>query len=291
MDIRQLRYFLAIAEEGQISGAAKRLHIAQPPLSQQLKLLEGELGVQLVERGSRNIRLTEAGRALRQRAEQVLDLVSATVKEIQALDEGAKGTLSLGTIASLGSTLLPDWISQFHAQYPGIDFLLREGETERIIDLLNKGVLEIGLVRLPVDPVMFESIPLPKEPLVAATSSKWFNGQTGPVPIAELAHKPLLIHRRHMTMISQGCREAGFEPTFLCKADDPRSMMSWAGAGIGIAIATASMARLFTNYGLYCREITSPVLETAAAVIWMKNRYLSVAAHKFLEIVKSEAAL
>jgi DNA-binding transcriptional LysR family regulator len=283
MDIRQLRYFLAIAEEGQISGAAKRLHIAQPPLSQQLKLMEEELGVQLVERGSRNTRLTEAGSALRHRAEQILDLVNTTVKEIQAFDEGAKGTLALGTIASLGSTLLPDWISSFHQQYPGIDFLLWEGETERIIDLLNSGVIEIGLVRLPVDAAIFESIPLPKEPLVAAMSKKWMNGKDGPMPIAELANKPLLTHRRHVSMITKSCREAGFEPTILCKADDPRSMLAWADADIGIAIATASMARQITNSNLGYREIVAPGLETAAAVVWMRNRYMSTAARRFLE--------
>ncbi|KYZ77959.1 LysR family transcriptional regulator [Anaerosporomusa subterranea] len=283
MDIRQLRYFLAIAEEGQISGAAKRLHIAQPPLSQQLKIMEEELGVQLVERGSRSTRLTEAGRALRHRAEQILDLVNTTVKEVQAFDEGAKGTLALGTIASLGSNLLPDWISSFHEQYPGIDFLLWEGETERITDLLNSGVIEIGLVRLPIDSAIFESIHLPKEPLVAAMSNKWMDGGDGPMPIVELANKPLLTHRRHVSMITKSCREAGFEPTILCKADDPRSMLAWADADIGIAIATASMARQITNSNLRYREIIAPGLETAAAVVWMKNRYMSTAARRFLE--------
>lgn len=290
MDIRQLRYFLAIAEEGQISGAAKRLHIAQPPLSQQLKLMEAELGVQLVERTNRNTRLTEAGRALRHRAEQIIDLMNITTKEIQAIDEGAKGTLALGTIASLGSTLLPGWISSFHAGYPGIDFLLWEGETERIIDLLSNGVIEIGLVRLPVDPAVLESIPLPKEPLVAAMNSKWAIAGDNPIPIAELAGKPLLIHRRHMAMITKSCREAGFEPVILCKADDPRSMLAWADAGIGIAIATSSMARLLASRDLHYREIVAPGLETAAAVVWMRNRYLSIAARHFLQLFSTNDA-
>ena len=283
MDIRQLRYFLAIAEEGQISGAAKRLHIAQPPLSQQLKLLETELGVQLLERGSRKAHLTEAGVALRNRAEQILDLVSTTTKEIKELDEGGKGTLALGTIASLGATLLPECIRNFHEQYPGIDFSLWEGETERITDMLKNGIVEIGMVRLPVDTTVFESIPLPEEPLVAAMSNKWTNGGDEPIPIAELAQKPLLIHRRHAAMIIKSCREAGFEPSILCKANDVRSMLAWADAGIGISIATASLARLIPSHNLRYREIVAPGLETAAAIVWMRNRYMSIAARRFLE--------
>lgn len=283
LDIRQLRYFLAIAEEGQISGAAKRLHIAQPPLSQQLKLLENELGVQLVERGSRHACLTEAGKALRHRAEQILDLVSTTTKEIQELEEGAKGTLAIGTIASVGSTLLPECVRIFRNKYPGIDFLLREGETERITDLLNKGGVEIGFVRLPVDPAIFSAIPLPKEPLVAAMDSKWSVVGSGPMDISELAGKPLLIHRRHEAMIVAACRETGFEPLIICKSDDPRPMLAWAAAGVGVAVATASLVRSTCMPGLCCREIAATSLETAAAIVWMKNRYQSVAAKKFLQ--------
>ncbi|MCX7779458.1 MAG: LysR family transcriptional regulator [Negativicutes bacterium] len=282
MDIRQLRYFLAIAEEGQISGAAKRLHIAQPPLSQQLKQLETELGVQLVERGSRKIQLTEAGRALRNRAEQILDLVNTTEKEIKEFDAGVKGTLAIGTVAS-GAVPLAEHIRSFHAQYPGIDYLLWEGETERIIRLLNDGVIEIGLVRLPVDTAVFDSIPLPKEPLVAAMNSSWAEDCDAPIPVTGLAQKPLLIHRRHQAMIMKTCREAGFEPTILCKADDPRSILAWADAGIGIAIATASLARLFPSPSLRYRQIDAPDLETAAAVVWLRNRYLSTAARHFLD--------
>jgi DNA-binding transcriptional LysR family regulator len=95
MDIRRLQYFLAVAEEGQITKAAKRLHMAQPPLSQQLKLLEAELGVQLIERSDRhNIKLTDAGQALRNRAEQIMTLVDQTVIEIKDSTKGLKETLS-----------------------------------------------------------------------------------------------------------------------------------------------------------------------------------------------------
>jgi DNA-binding transcriptional LysR family regulator len=97
MDIRQLKYFMAIVEEGQISRAAKRLHMAQPPLSLQLKMLEENLGVQLIERTTKSLRLTEAGHALYQRAEQILGLVDTTTKEIREFDQGLRGTLGIGS--------------------------------------------------------------------------------------------------------------------------------------------------------------------------------------------------
>lgn len=285
MDIRQLRYFLAIAEEGQITGAAKRLHIAQPPLSQQLKLLETELGVQLMDRGSRKTHLTEAGRALRNRAEQILNLVSTTVKEIKEFDEGNKGTLTIGTVASLGATLLPEYISRFHEQYPGVDFLLWEGETTRIIELLISGVIEIGMVRLPIDAAVFESIILPQEPFVAVMNNKWTNTDEI-INLEDLAKMSLLIHRRHEDMILKSFREVGLTPQILCKSDDIYSILAWANAGIGVAIATLSASRLILRPNLHYRQIAAQDLETSAAIIWLRNRYLSSAARRLIETLK-----
>ena len=122
MDIRQLRYFLAIAEEGQISKAARRLNIAKPPLSQQLKMLEQELGVILIERGARQIRLTDAGRLLQERATKLLEFLSATTSELKDMSSGAKGSLSIGAVASAGASFLPERVRQFHQRYPDVTF-------------------------------------------------------------------------------------------------------------------------------------------------------------------------
>lgn len=290
MDVRQLRYFLAIAEEGNISGAAKRLHIAQPPLSQQLKLLENELDVQLVKRGSRRIQLTEAGCILRNRAEQIIDLIETTVKELKEINQGYKGTLSIGTVASLGASILADRIRSFHRQYPDVSFQLREGDTHRITELLRSGVIEIGIVRFPFDSEIYESIRWPDEPMIAAIApdSDWnFEGHKTSLSLEELAAKPLILHRRHEKIILESCRQKGFEPQVLCKSDDVRSALSWANAGIGVAVIPKSAVDLMPNTGLVYKEINEASLETAAAVIWMRNRYLSTAARHFLKMFHS----
>lgn len=284
MDIRQLRYFITIAEEGNITKAARRLHIAQPPLSQQLKLLEEELGVKLVERGSRKIQLTDAGKILRHRAEQVVELVDSTVKELKDFNEGLQGTLSVGTVPSSGSTLLPERIYNFHESYPGVTFQIWEGDTYRILDLLNNGVIEIGIVRTPINSEFFEIIYLPDEPMVVATRGDMYWGEEKKsICLKELKDKPLIIDRRFEKMVVDSCEKSGFQPKILCKSDDARSILLWADTGIGVAIVPKAAMGLIPSTNLKYKEINESSLETQTAIIWMKNRYLSSAAKHFLE--------
>lgn len=284
MDIRQLRYFLAIAEEEQITGAARRLNIAQPPLSQQLKLLEEELGVTLVERGSRKLQLTDAGKILRNRAEQILELTAATVKELKDFREGAQGTLSIGVISSSGAVLLPERINRFHEKYPGINFEIWEGNTYKIVEILESGIIEIGIVRTPFNIDHFESIRLPAEPMVAAASSNiyWDEHQKF-IALPELAGKPLIIYRRFEKLILEACHASGFEPNILCKNDDARTTLLWADAGMGIALVPRSAVELIRSSSLKYKEVNEPALETQIAAIWMRNRYVSTAAKHFLD--------
>lgn len=114
MDIKQLTYFLTIAEEKSITKASEKLHIAQPHLSQQLKLLEEELNVKLIERTTRKFQVTDAGKRLWHRSKQIIELMESTVKELKDFNEGMEGTLSIGTISSAGDILLPQRIYSFN---------------------------------------------------------------------------------------------------------------------------------------------------------------------------------
>lgn len=285
MDLRQLKYFLVIAEEGQITGAAKRLNMAQPPLSQQMKTLENELGVQLLERSSRSVRLTEAGQVLRDRAEQVFELLDTTRKELKDFHAGIRGTLSIGTVASFGVALLPEYIREFREQYPQVTFQLWEGDTHRITELLTSGVVEIGIIRSAHDENIFHSISLPPEPLVAAvhrnyceiiTDLKYLN-------LADLKGQPLSIHRRMESLIFQSCIQTGFEPAIICKGDDVRSLLAWADHGVGIAIIPRSAAELVPTAHLDIYEIVNPRIELPQTVIWRKQGYISAQARGFLQ--------
>ena len=143
MDLKQLSYFCAIAEEGNITAAAKRLHISQPPLSHQLMLLEEELGVLLLERGARKAHLTDAGRILYERAQNILTLTSTAKQEMLALGAGRRGTLRLGTISSSGAVLLGGRVRAFHDQYPDVRFEIQEGNTFELIDPVSYTHLDV----------------------------------------------------------------------------------------------------------------------------------------------------
>lgn len=284
MDIRQLSYFIAIVEEGSISKAAKKLHIAQPPLSHQLKLLEDELGVKLVERNTRKLKITNVGELLSHRAKQVLDLIDTTIKEVHDLNSGIQGTLSIGTVSSAGATLLPEHINKFQLKYPLINFEILDEDTNKIIELLKNGVIDIGFIRTPFNDEMLESICLPVEPMVAIGTELHWNMETEKhICLDKLKTKPLIVQKRYEKLIVELCQKSGFEPRILCKSNDIRTILLWARNGIGLAIIPKNCVELISNTNLKYTEINEPSLNVGTAIIWMKNRYLSSVAKHFLE--------
>ncbi|WP_019910512.1 LysR family transcriptional regulator [Paenibacillus sp. HW567] len=284
MDIRQLKYFLAIAEEGQITSAARKLQMAQPPLSQQLKLLEDELGVKLVERGPRSIQLTEAGMILRERAQQILDLTDSTTRELKDFVKGIYGTLSIGTVSSSAATLLQERLLEFHQVYSGVKFEIHEGNTYRVLDLLNKGIVEVGIVRTPFSSSGLECVYTASEPMIAVMTPDydWTGGEPA-IDIGELRNRPLIIYRRFEQLIRETCLENGFDPLVFCMNDDARTTLLWANAGLGIGIIPRSAFTLANNSSLIVKEIASDSLNTRVAAVWMKDKYLSSLAEKFIE--------
>ena len=286
MDLRQLKYFLAVAEEGQITKAAKRLNLTQPPLSQQLILLEKELGSQLFNRGKKHIRLTEAGNILQRRAQQMMELMKTTVNELQEATDGISGRLAIGTISSSGISLLPNRIQEFHKCYPKVTFHLRQGETLKILELLNVGLIEIGFVRFPVDYELYDFLILPEESMVIAANANMLQPHIAPFDLCQLMVQPLLVHQRHVPMITELCRQGGFDPTFFCTSDDITPLLIWANLGLGIAIVPESAINLFPGSSLRFYEMAPPTIKTTSAIIWSKKRPLSASATHFIALFK-----
>ena len=287
MDFKQLTYFLEIVKQGNITKASKKLHIAQPHLSQQLKMLEDELGVKLIERSTRKFQITSAGQILKNRCEQMIELMDTTLKELKDIKDGLNGTLSIGTISSEGDTLLLNRVMNFYDKYPGITFDIREGDTKDILKLLTDGVIEIGIIRTPVDSEGFESIYLESAPMVAATREKiYWDENVKEISISELENKPLLVTRRFEQNIVEACENAGFEPNIFCKIEDTRSILTWANKGMGVAIVPKDWIGLVPNANLMFKDINEPSLVTKTGIIWIKDRYLSAPAKRFLEIFK-----
>ena len=248
MDIKDMRAFYAIVEEGNISHAAQRLDIAQPALSRQMKRLETSLGVQLFERGSRRIRLTDAGRVMYSRVEHILGMVDGTVREITEIGSGIAGSVRLGTITTSGALLLPELISEFHSRYPNVTYQIWEAEGARILELLDNRVIEIGITRTQVDSKFYESIVLPNEPLVLIMNKEQEIGAASDkVELKELKDQPIIIPLRWQSVFIANCRKLGFEPNIVCVSDSIVQDLLLAKMGMGMALLPVSSKTLLTD--------------------------------------------
>ena len=238
------------------------------------------------------MRLTEAGTLFRKRTAYILELVDNTINEISDLNLGISGTLILGTITTSGAALLPSLIREFRNQFPNVAFQLYEGDGNRVIELLEKGVTEIGILRLPFDPDIFDAVRFPEEPLVVAMNRNVYRygDNNESVRLQELIDAPMILPYRWETMFKEHCKKAGFEPKVACRSDGITHDLLWADAGIAIALIPQSASVLFPSSTLVFKPIIEPSLFTQTAVIWLKNHILSTTARHFLALVKEKAA-
>lgn len=294
MDIRQLLYFTTIAEEGSISAAAKKLHLSQPPLSYQMKLLEEELPLPLIERGARGITLTEAGRVLYKRALGILELNELTRKEMLSMASGFTGTLHIGTVSSSGASLL-DWrIPAFHQKYPQIGFAIHEGNTFELMEMLESGLIEIAIVRTPFHNDQLHCLYLSSEPMIAAGTPSFFpqgmsSGQ--PLELKLLGHTPVILYRRFEKLLLSLCEQHKITPQIFCIADDARTTLMWAEAGLGIAVVPQSAYRIMPHHNMVYCELSEENLHTRIAAVCKKGCSLSCSAQRFLEFFSQQPPL
>ncbi len=287
MEIKDMRAFYAIVEEGNISHAAQRLDIAQPALSRQMKRLEAGLGVQLFERGSRRIRLTEAGRVMYARVEHILGMVDGTVREITEIGSGMAGSVRLGTITTSGAMLVPELLTEFHRRYPQVTFQIWEAEGARILELLDNRVIEIGITRTQVDNQAYESIVLPNEPLVVIMNKEQEIGEDAhEVRLADLEEQPLLVPLRWQSGFIANCRKLGFEPQIICVSDSIVQDLLLAKMGMGMAILPVSSKTLLTDGNLIYKKLVEPEMSTHTVVAWLRNRSLSTSGEHLVRLFR-----
>lgn len=289
MDLKQLGYFIAVVEEGSISAAAKKMNISQPPLSQQLKQLESELGVRLVERGPRRVTLTEAGDLLYKRAIRIVELSDAAVRELEDFGLKLSGTLRLGTTSSSGPALLNRRMVEFSHAFPGIRYEIHEGNTFELLEQLSAGIIEIAVARTPFHAENTNVYSLETEPMIAVAQEAFFQGiGEERIPLNRLRGKPLIVYRRFEKMILSACRNSNFKPNFFCTNDDARTSLMWADAGMGVALMPQSMERCLKGCSCTRKVIDDPLLQSRVTAVWRSDRPLSAAANHFLEVFRKE---
>src|SRR3954471_5968434 len=191
MTLQQLRYFLATIEHGSFSAAAETLHMAQPSLSEQVRKLESELGVQLFGRVGRGLKLTEAGRALRPHAERVLAEVEAARASVVEIRELRGGTAAFGTFGGARYYFTVDLVVDFHRRHPSVRIRLVGQNSAEVVELINAGELEAGAVSLPIDDRGLEVRPILRDELVYVSADPAHVRE--PVTVEQLAHPPPIL--------------------------------------------------------------------------------------------------
>ena len=287
MEIKDMRAFYAIVEEGNISHAAQRLDIAQPALSRQMKRLETSLGVQLFERGSRRIRLTDAGKVMYARVEHILGIVDGAVREITEMGSGVAGSVRLGTITTSGAMLVPELLSEFHRRYPQVTYQIWEAEGARILELLDNRVIEIGITRTQVDAKVYESIVLPNEPLVVIMNREQEIGESErEVKLSELRDVPLLVPLRWQSVFTANCKKRGFDPHIICVSDSIVQDLLLTKMGMGMALLPVSSKTLLTDGNLIYKKLIEPEMSTHTVIAWLKNRTLSSSSEHLIRLFR-----
>lgn len=290
MEIKDMQAFYAIVEEGNISHAAMRLSIAQPALSRQMKKLEKSLGVQLFERGSRRIRLTDAGQLLYDRVKHILGMVDGTVREITDIGSGEAGSVRLGTITTSGAMLLPELVAEFREKYPKVTFQVWEGEGARILELLDNRMIEIAITRTQVDADTYSSIVLEDEPLVIVMHKELCCCGSEPdrVRLIELKDIPLLMPLRWRSIFLGHCSRMGMEPNILSVSDSIVQNILWTREGIGASLVPISARSMISSDNIIVKRLVDPEISTHTVVAWLKDRSLSSTSSRFIQMFREK---
>jgi DNA-binding transcriptional LysR family regulator len=245
MELRHLRYFLAVAEELNFSRAAERLHIAQPPLSQQIRQLEDELGLQLLERGSRPLRLTEAGSFFRTEARQILATLDDAVVGTRRIGRGQTGWLGVSYVTSAMSTPIQPALRRFHAEHPNVAVLLFEMlAAEQEAALLDRRV-HVGFLRSTFDHEQLVEELLYDDPVLVAVPSDHRLAQRVAMRIAELAGEPIVLYGTRSIesgLVLSMFHSGGIEPEVAFQVQHAETALGLVAAGMGLTLAPASFS-------------------------------------------------
>jgi DNA-binding transcriptional LysR family regulator len=280
MNFRHLIAFVAVSESLNFSRAAEELRVAQPAVSQQIRALEVDLGVDLFDRIGKKVTLTDAGRALLPYARQILATVEAAENEVRERGQLKRGRTSLGAPPTVSTHLLPARLTQFKQNCPGLEVTLREAGTETLLGLIEDGKLDLAIVATEVLPAAVEAEPLLEEPYVLAVSVRHpFLGKRQTVRLSDLSAEPFILFPegyklREVTLTA--CRKAGFEPKVALDGGAMQSALEFVGAGLGVALVPE--LALADAGSIHAVRIADQTLKRSLGLVWLKGRSLSPAA-------------
>lgn len=291
MEIRQLQYFLSVAEEKNITKAAEKLHISQPPLSKQMKELENELKAQLFIRKSHGIELTEAGILFKQYALRIMELVGAANDQLHKLSAGLQGTIHLASVEGYAPKFLSKLIADFHKLYPLIEFELWNGNSDDVSMRVSRGLSDLGIIMEPYNSECFKAVKIYEEPWIAIIPSSYpIAKKTGnTISIKELASYELIIPSRgiRLQQITELFHEIGETPRIYCRMAHMLNAYELSSHGAGISIFPSSAASYLSTDKVCIKKLIEPEILGSYLLITNPARTLSLAAQEFFHFVMS----
>ena len=268
MELLQMKYYKAVVEAGSINGAAKQLNMTQPPVSMQIRLLEKELGSTLFERGNRKIKLTEEGKIFYDHVVRILNMTESAATSVRDCHTAHMGTLHIGVVSSVAELAAHRWFKGFCQKYPLVNYELFEGDSYNILEKLKNRIIDVAIVRRPFSAVGFLTYSLAPQDLLAIGTKAYLKNLPEQVTMKQISTLPLIVYRRWVNILDNAFSVKGFSPRIICAAEDVRTCMSWAAAGLGVAIAPRDIWQSEPRENLTVRTIKglSPMAETTLAL-------------------------
>ena len=289
MELRTLRYFVTVAEELNITNAAAKLNISQPPLSAQIKNLEYELNTVLFIRGKRHLQLTESGQLLYRRAKELVNLADKAKEEILALNSGLSGTIAMGVVEGTASAIAAEWFAGFLQENPQVRFRIVNGGSDELIEKMRGGLISLAVISAPFDQILLNSIPVGSEAMAA------FIGKGHPLAalpgdslsIAALKDEPLIVPARRSTVeaVYKWFRAARSEPRIVCETESCLDAVALAAQNAGVSILPRTES--VKNDAVVRKNIAGEDKRVAYHFVWRKGHPLPAAEERLIDFIKS----
>ncbi|HGH7183090.1 LysR substrate-binding domain-containing protein [Bacillus luti] len=289
IELRQLKYFLAVSKELHFTKAAEKLNISQPSLSQQIRALEHELGMPLFDRIGKKISLTEAGKILLLHTKTIFREIEQARSAIQDLNGLQHGSLTIGSLLTVVNYLLPPAILNFNKLYPNIELSVLGLRTGDIREKLLQNELDIGITFLPVQDKEIVSIPLYKSELTLVVPTGHTLTERSHISIVELQDYPLILLPKNFfltELITSHCQQFDFTPKPILEISTMESLVQMVSKGMGITVLPKPYIDFLQNTNIQALKIKDPTPTIDIGLIYRKDKYMCAATRAFIEQLK-----
>src|SRR5258706_13519914 len=293
MEIHHLRYVLAVARNGNFSRAAEQCHVSQPSLSQQIQKLEEELGEQLFDRMKREAKLTPHGEAFLRRAVRILEEAEAAKREAADARDLLRGTVTVGVLPTIAPYLLPEVMAQFTEKFPGVEIVVQEDTTARLLKLAHGYEIDFALISRPIEDARLEVKELFPEELLLSMPPGHPLTRKRTVTVADLEGERLIVMKEGHCLGDQVldfCERSDVKPKISFRSAQLETIQALVAAGLGISLIPAMAARGEREVSPEYRSLQSPRPERKIVAAWPKQRQHTRAASEFLKMIEARFA-